>query len=371
MNEDLTKDVLTSLAQRKPGTSITIAADLANDNLNSICCISLAWICNGNVHGVSYYAKPPAAEFTARKITPAMVSQSPSFADLWDVEIAPLLKGEVLSAYRSEVLFVSIKASYEATRTPFHMDDTYVRDLKFLASTYLADLGNDSLVTILHYMKIPVDLDSTLSRAMACACGIDWLENNYPVSNYGIPLSAIMTGALQSPPPPPPPIEEPPDTPDEEEPPGKYARIIQYTRMGFIPFLILCIVLTVYYMHRYTTLHQNIVDFSKYSATEAPKQEHPVAAGTVFDPDATYIMVRGTYVILDPDDIADFLQAAQDQNMYKIRVMVRAGKIIIFAAPVRIAVTSETDERGFVAVKILEGDYVGTTGYASANMISK
>jgi hypothetical protein len=82
-------------------------------------------------------------------------------------------------------------------------------------------------------------------------------------------------------------------------------------------------------------------------------------------------MVRGTYVILDPDDIADFLQAAQDQNMYKIRVMVRAGKIIIFAAPVRIAVTSETDERGFVAVKILEGDYVGTTGYASANMISK
>jgi hypothetical protein len=372
MHDDLTKDVLESLAQRKPGTSIAIAADLANDNLNSICRIALAWISSGNVHGVSYYAKPPSAEFTSRKVMPQQVAGSPAFADLWDTEIAPLLKGEVLSAYRSEVLFLSIKASYEASRTPFNINDTYVRDLKFLAGTYISELGNDSFVTVMHYMKIPVDLDSALSRAMACACGIDWLEGQYPVSSYGIPLSAIMAGALQPAPAPPALEDTDSDEGDDEttEPAGKYARILHYTNTLFIPFLIVCMVLTIYYMHRYTESHQDAVDFSKYSATEVPYQEDAHHSPAVFEADKTYIMVRGTYVILDTKDIPPFLQAAQDQNMYKIRMMVRSGKIIVFATPVRIKVTGETDEHGFVPVTIQEGDYAGKEGYASTKMIT-
>ena len=60
-----------------------------------------------------------------------------------------------------------------------------------------ANLANDSLTSILHRMKIPVDMDNALSRAMACICGLSWLENLYPISSYGIPLSAILAGALQ------------------------------------------------------------------------------------------------------------------------------------------------------------------------------
>ena len=37
-----TQKALQSLAQRKPNSTISIAADLANDNVNSICRIALA-----------------------------------------------------------------------------------------------------------------------------------------------------------------------------------------------------------------------------------------------------------------------------------------------------------------------------------------
>ena len=48
-----TQKALESLRRRKVNASIAIAADLANDNLNSICRLALAWISDGNVHGIS------------------------------------------------------------------------------------------------------------------------------------------------------------------------------------------------------------------------------------------------------------------------------------------------------------------------------
>ena len=62
----------------------------------------------------------------------------------------------------------------------------------------MPNLANDSLTSILHRMKIPVDMDNALSRAMACICGLNWLENLYPISSYGIPLSAILAGASRA-----------------------------------------------------------------------------------------------------------------------------------------------------------------------------
>ena len=53
-----TQKALESLRRRKVNSSIAIAADLANDNLNSICRLALAWISDGNVHGISYFIKP-------------------------------------------------------------------------------------------------------------------------------------------------------------------------------------------------------------------------------------------------------------------------------------------------------------------------
>lgn len=367
MPDTMTTDVLESLARRKPGTSIAIAADLANDELNSICCIALAWISEGNVHGISYYAKPPTTAFTNRKITADMVAKSPSFADVWDTKISSIINDEALAAFQSENLFIAIKASYEATRKPLPIKDAYIRDLNFLASTYISDLGNDSFVTTMHYMQIAVDLDSTLSRAMACACGIDWLENHYPISNYGIPLSAILSGALHFPAPSDS-VEDPADKEAKEN--EKYARILHYSSSLLIPFFLISMVLTIYYMHRYTETHHGIIDFSKYSATEMPRQEDIPNTSITFDTDKTYIMVRGTYVIMDGNDIQPFLKAAQEQNMYQIRNMVRAGKIIVFASPVRIKVNGSVNEHGFVPVTIQEGDYADKTGYASAKMIT-
>ena len=47
MTTDNPLQALQSLAQRKTNATISIAADLANDNLNSICRFALSWISNG------------------------------------------------------------------------------------------------------------------------------------------------------------------------------------------------------------------------------------------------------------------------------------------------------------------------------------
>ena len=45
-----TQKALESLRHREINSSIAVAADLANDNPNSICRLALAWISDGNVH---------------------------------------------------------------------------------------------------------------------------------------------------------------------------------------------------------------------------------------------------------------------------------------------------------------------------------
>ncbi|WP_301859641.1 hypothetical protein [uncultured Megasphaera sp.] len=363
-DEETIQKARESLAQRKPNGAIAIAADLANDDLNSICRISLAWISNGSVHGLSYMVKPPGHDFTARTVTADMVADSLSFADTWEQYLRPLLDNQVLAAYRSEQLFLAIKASYEASCSEsFTIQDLYIRDLKFLASTYIADLGNDSFISIMHYMKISVDLDNSLSRAMGCACGIDWLERLYPVSSYGIPLSAIMAGALRQP-------DPESELQRHEEDSRKYKKLQYYTKILFMPFLILCILLTAYYLHRYEETQKTQVDFANYSPTEVPRPEESPGPAGIADAEGHYLMLRGTYVIPDKETIPEFLHAVQNQEMEKIRAMVRENKVIVFANPVRIKEEGHEEGR-FIAVKILEGEYAGVTGYAPREMITR
>lgn len=364
MTTDNPLQTLQSLAQRKTNATISIAADLANDNLNSICRFALSWISNGKVQGLSYLIKPPTDEFTFRKVTPDMVADRPSFADIWDSEISALLHESLLSAYHSEHLFLAIKASYEASGRPFVMEDVYIRDLQFLAVTYLADLGNSSFTSIMHYMKIPVDLDDALSRAMGCACGLNWLERLFPVSSYGIPLSSIMAGALRPPSP-----EEQKAAREAED--KKYSRLVHYTKVCFIPFVILCTLLTGYYLHRYNEIQRTEVDFSAYSATEMPSHDTEAAKLPDLDTTKPYIMLRGTYILPNKEHIPDFLQAVKAQDVGKIRTMVRADKVIVFAGPTQIQITGPTEPNGFVPVKVLNGDYADTTGYAPYTMISQ
>ncbi len=267
MSADHERDVLASLSQRKPNTPISMAADLANDNLNSICRLSLAWSSGGKIHGVSYFAKPPDDDFTNRKITAEMVEDSLSFADLWDKEVSPLLQDAILAAYSAENLFTAIKNSYEASGRSFSMNDAYVRDVKFLASAYIAGLGNTSFASIMYRLKIPVDLDNSLSRAMACSLCIRRLERMYPIENYGIPLSAIMAGVLHRP--------SPESTCRNKERRKKYDRLARRIQAWLLPFFILCLLLTLYYLHRYQEKERTNVDFSRYAATMIWPAPHP------------------------------------------------------------------------------------------------
>ena len=182
-----TQKALESLRHREINSSIAVAADLANDNPNSICRLALAWISDGNVHGISYLIKPREGPIETRHVTEAMLADSKPFDVVWDEDISVLIEDSFLSAYHSEELFTAIQASYEASGRKWPIHDVYIRDLQFLAATYIPNLANDSLTSILHRMDIAVDMDSAISRAMACICGLSWLEERYPISTYGIP----------------------------------------------------------------------------------------------------------------------------------------------------------------------------------------
>ena len=110
-----TQKALESLRRREINSSIAIAADLANDNPNSICRLALAWISDGNVHGISYLIKPREGPIETRHVTEARLKDSKPFDAVWDEEISVLIGDAFLSAYHSEALLTSIKASYEAS----------------------------------------------------------------------------------------------------------------------------------------------------------------------------------------------------------------------------------------------------------------
>lgn len=78
-----TQKALESLRRRKVNASIAIAADLANDNLNSICRLALAWISDGNVHGISYFIKPREGPVQAHNLTEDMLADSKPFDVVW------------------------------------------------------------------------------------------------------------------------------------------------------------------------------------------------------------------------------------------------------------------------------------------------
>lgn len=360
MSDEQMQKTLESLSRKHPNRPIAVTADLANDNLNSICRLSLAWISDGSVHGLTFLIKPPTDEFTCRKITADMVADCQPFADVWDGEIKILLKNAVLSAYSSEQLFLAIKASYEASGKPFSMEDAYVRDLKFLAAAYIADLENFSFLSIMHYMNISVDLDNSLSRAMACACGMNWMENLYPIGNYGLPLSAVMAGALHEP------TEE--ETQRKAEAHKTLEQAAHYMQRLFLPFVLLCLILAGYYLYSLQENAKTHVDFSQYSSVKAvPPEQKP--SFPAIETNKEYLMLRGTYIVCDARTIPEFLDAFQNHDVELIRQMVRSEEVIVFMNPTRVKSLSPADEKGFVLVKILGGEYDGATGYAHSMML--
>lgn len=360
MTSERVQETLDTLNNLKPHTSISLTIDLANEDPNSICCIALAWISGANVRGIYYYVKPPKDDFSSsRKITAEMVANCDSFADVWDRDIFPLLKSPTLSAYRSEALFGAIKASYEESGRPFKDENFFVRDLLFLAKTYLPNLGNDSLLSITHKMNIDVDLDSPLSRAMACVCADDWLNSAYPAEDYGIPM-AIILGTAE------------PETllprkkglhieplPNQN---GRNPYIFRNPFIGLGVFLLVSVISIGYYMFMQSEMINNANNFPTTSTEQ--KAQIPT-----YDKDKTYYMGSGTYIILREQDLANAANVLLSKNTDAIRSMVQEGKIIVFADRTAIKVTGTPLDSGFVPVTVAAGSSVQASGFAPYTMI--
>lgn len=358
MVNNAVRETLDTLNNLKPNTTIALSVDLANENLNSICCIAVAWISGGNVRGIYYYAKPPTDDFSAsRKVTAVMVQDSDTFDVVWDRDIRPLLRHPTLSAYKSEPLFLSIKASYEQSGKTFADNDFFVRDLSILARTYLPNLGNDSLLSITHKMDINVDLDSCLSRAMACVCAVDWIQSAYPVNDYGIPL-AIILGLVS-------------DMPAKKPHRGFYLEknsaqtprnpyIFRNPYIGLGVFLIVSAISMGYYMF----MQNELINAPASSIVEQ-------AAPPVYDTSQTYYMESGTYIILDAKDLNSIHITSKEKMQDTLRTMVKEGKVIIFSSRTAVKVTGKPLDNGFVPVTIADGSSTTASGYAPFQMIEK
>ena len=355
MSDENSKETLATLDSLKPGSTIAITADLANESPASICRIAIAWISGADVYSVAYYAKPPTDDFSAsRKITAEMVADCDSFADVWDNKVLPLLKTNLLSAYRPAILFPAIKASYEDSGRPFIALQFFVRDLGLLARTYMPDLGNDSLPSIAHKMNLTVDLDSAISRAMACVTAVDWLEGAYPDNSYGIPLAFILGGV------PLPSVNDMEAQVQAEAPRG----VMQYSRHGLGFFIFVCMMAAAFYVGYYVQHNMN-------EEKDTPQMEQSTQNVTVPDYDLSkaYTMSKGTFIVKNETDIQPFMTAAQRKDTASIRSMVRKDQVIVMADKTTIKVTGKSIDGGFIPVTITQGNYSGTKGYAPFNMI--
>ncbi|MCI1824140.1 MAG: hypothetical protein LKI76_09440 [Megasphaera sp.] len=356
MVSNAVRETLDTLNNLKPNTTIALSVDLANENLNSICCIAAAWISGGNVRGIYYYAKPPTDNFSAsRKVTAAMVQDSDTFDVVWDRDIRPLLRNPTLSAYKAEPLFMTIKASYEHSGKSFADCDFFIRDLSILSRTYLPNLGNDSLLSITHKMDINVDLDSCLSRAMACVCAVDWIQSAYPVNDYGIPLAMIMGLTLDA------------NTKKThrgfylEKNPSQATRnpyIFRNPYIGLGVFLIVSAISMGYYMF----MQNELINTTPSSIVEQ-------ASPPVYDTNKTYYMESGTYIILDEKDLNSIHSTSKEKVQDILRTMVKEGKVIIFSARTAVKVTGKPLDNGFVPVTIADGSSTRASGYAPFQMI--
>lgn len=175
---------------------MALDVETANKNPNSICQISIAWVEENIVGGLKFPIKPPTKtfEFTyLHGITYDMIKDARPFADVWDSEIMPILRTNVLCAHYANFDMKAIKASYEAFGKPWQLMDISIRDSCILARKYFPTLPNHKLPTVCQYLDISLDHHNSLSDAMACANIINWMMNNCQgVEKCDFPFIAVI-----------------------------------------------------------------------------------------------------------------------------------------------------------------------------------
>ena len=353
---------------RQKDTAISLVIERANEEPNSICTIALAWLGTNDIGTITYRVKPPGDVFTSsRRITAKTVQDSPAFDTVWTYDILPLLKGDILAMYNAEEELGYIRASYEAYGKAFTFPDVYIRDLHFLATTYMPDLGNDSFISIIHQLGITADIDDATSRAIACCQALEAIRTLYPASGYGVPVGTVLEGALR--------VHIPTfgDTLEAEEPQDdqEYTlgeRLAHATRFSLVPVLVLTLTLGGYFLYKQQKATAQHVDFSRYATTDVSRLDTPTYP--TFDTSKTYVMMRTSYIIRKEEDISLFVAASESRDMEQIRSMINSDKVILVGSNTKVSARSQADGNGYVKIQVLSGPYKGQEGYAAYTMLN-
>lgn len=177
---------------------IAIDVETANEDLASICQISIAWVVAGRVYGLAHLVNPLTKNFKftyLHGITYDMVKTVPTFPEVWDTYIQPVLHTKVLAAHYANFDTKAIFYSYLQSGKSFNFEKYMVRDSCILARRYIPDLHNHKLPTVCDSLNIPLESHhNALNDAMACANIIDSFMAAYPdCKKYDMPFVYTAT----------------------------------------------------------------------------------------------------------------------------------------------------------------------------------
>ena len=125
------------------------------------------------------------------------------------------------------------------------------------------------------------------------------------------------------------------------------------------------------YIHKTEERQKSQVNFSKYSTTEMPSLGTTPVKESHVQIGATYVMVRGTYLIFNKEDIPDILKYSADENLFRIRQLIKARRLLVFDEPTTVKVTGPINEKGFVPIVVQTGKYSDTAGYVMVKLMKK
>ncbi len=149
---------------------IAIDFETANQNPNSACAVALVAVEHQEiVNQVSYLIRPPELDFEftyIHGITPDIVADQPTFAELWQSQLREFVAGEILVAHNApfdiKVLYYTLK--HYGQEPP---SNRYFCTVEL--SRRLWRLRNHKLNTVAGHLGIPLDHHEALSDARACA----------------------------------------------------------------------------------------------------------------------------------------------------------------------------------------------------------
>lgn len=150
---------------------IALDFETANKNHNSACSVALVAVENQQLTDqVSFLIRPPELDFEftyIHGITPEIVADQPTFAELWHSHIREMIDGQILVAHNAKfdikVLYYSLK-QYQIETPP----NRYFCSVDVSRRVWRR-LRNHKLNTVASNLGIPLDHHEALSDARACA----------------------------------------------------------------------------------------------------------------------------------------------------------------------------------------------------------